>query len=176
MFFQHHLHQQLAILWDLLNADLQGDISFIKSVRNYTRDLNMTKNQESINQALLDAQFSGGPLMGKVIQIMNKAYIIQDYIKEGSKVELIELGADQLTPYILLTVNEILELTVQELKPGTIFNGQLIDTVANSAEIKYLKDAYSDILTNFTSYTKEAESLSDEKLLEELKTELRKCK
>lgn len=170
------VNEQLTILWDLLNKDLQGNIAFIKSVRNYTKDLNMTNKQKEVNEALLVAQFSGGPLLGKVIQIMNKAYIIQDYVEESNKVELVELDAEQSMRKNLLEVNEVLELAVQELKPGTIFNGKIIDTVANSAEIKYIKDAYSDILTNFTSYTKEAESLSDEKLLEDLKTELRKCK
>ena len=64
----------------------------------------------------------------------------------------------------------------EELLPGTIFNDQVIDVVANATEFQYIKEAYSEILTNFTKYNKEAESLSDEQLLEDLKTEITKCK
>ena len=143
----------------------------------YTKEqLEMTPRQKALNNKLINEVFSSGAAQGSVVNIDNQAFIISNYIEKDNQVELTLLNGTETDAAILLTVPELLSTMVEELTPGTLFNGQVIDTVANATEIQYIKEAYSDILTNFTNYTKEAESLSDEQLLEDLKTEITKCK
>ena len=173
--------QQLNILWDLLNKELEGDLNYVKAYAAYAKDLNMTQKQRDVSNALIDAQFSSGLAIGAVINLNGVAYIINDYLEENNKVQISLLESEEATitgyvEYLEFGPQSLLSQMTEELKAGSIFNGQVIDTVVNTAEIEYIKEAYSNILTNFTMYNKEAESLSDEQLLEDLKTELTKCK
>lgn len=171
--------QQLNILWDLLNKENEGDLNFVKAYAAYAEVLNMTESQRNISNALIDAQFSSGVALGAIINIEGTAYVVNEYREKSNKIEVVlleEFQSGMVGDIMALNSQELLSLMTEELLPGTIFNGQVIDTVANTAEIQYIKEAYSDILTNFTEYNKEAESLSDEQLLEDLKTEITKCK
>ncbi len=173
--------QQLKILWDLLNKDKEGDLNFVKAYAAYAEDLNMTKKQKEVSNALITAQFSSGVVIGSVINLNGVAYVINDYLEENNKVQISLLQSDEVeltgyVEYLEFGVKSLLSQMTEELKAGSVFNGQVIETVANTAEIQYIKEAYSDILINFTEYNKEAEALSDEQLLEDLRTEITKCK
>jgi hypothetical protein len=138
-----------------------------------------TPKQKIAIQKSIDSQFESGNLKGAVININGTAYIINDYREESNKIEVVlleEFQSGMVGDIMVLNSQELLSVMTEELLPGTIFNGQVIDVVANATEFQYIKEAYSEILTNFTKYNKEAESLSDEQLLEDLKTEITKCK
>lgn len=171
------VNEQLKIIWGALTNEKQNDLNYVKAVFEYTKvQLEMTPRQKALNDKLINEVFSSGAAQGSVVNIDNQAFIISNYIEKDNQVELTLLNGTETDAAILLTVPELLSKMVEELTPGTVFNGQVIDTVANATEIQYIKEAYSDILTNFINYTKEAELLSDEQLLEDLKTEITKCK
>lgn len=175
------VNKQLTILWDLLNKEKEGDLNFIKAYAAYAKDLNMSKAQRETSDNLIRAQFASGRVLGAIINLNGIAYVINDYLEENNKVQISLLQSDEAdltgyVEYLEFSPKSLLSQMTNELAAGSVFNLQLIDTVANSAEIQYIKDAYSDILTNFTEYNKEAESLSDDQLLKDLKTEITKCK
>jgi len=173
--------KQLQLLWKLINTEKQSDLNFIKSFYTYTSALNKltTAKQKTAIQKSIDSQFESGNLKGAVVNISGTAYIINDYREESNKIEVVlleEFQSGMVGNVMALNSQELLSAMTEELLPGTIFNGQVIDVVANATEFQYIKEAYSEILSNFTKYNKEAESLSDEQLLEDLKTEITKCK
>ena len=175
------VNMQLKLLWKLINTENQSDLNFIKSFYTYTSALNKltTAKQKTAIQKSIDSQFESGNLKGAVININGTAYIINDYREESNKIEIVlleEFQSGMVGDVMALNSQELLSVMTEELLPGTIFNGQVIDVVANATEFQYIKEAYSEILSNFTKYNKEAESLSDEQLLEDLKTEITKCK
>ena len=171
------LSDKINILKDLLRGQEQGNLDFFYNTLDYigSDPLYASAKQKAEILNIAKDTFDSGLMNGKVVSIGNKAYLINNYNLENNQVSLTELTAVEEVES-LMPLDFLLSEMSKELIPGTMFNGMLIDTVANATEIKYIKDAYTDILNNFTSYNQEAESLSDEQLLEELTTELTKCK
>jgi hypothetical protein len=171
------LSDKINILKDLLRGQEQGNLNFFNNTLDYIQSDPLYASAKQVAEItnIMSDTFDSGLMNGKVVSMGNKAYLINSYNAENMQVSLTELTALE-DSQSLMPLDFFLSEVIQELIPGTMFNGMLIDTVANATEIKYIKDAYADILNNFTSYNKEAESLSDEQLLEELTIELTKCK
>jgi hypothetical protein len=73
-------------------------------------------------------------------------------------------------------IKDFLNSVEQVFAEGDVIPNLNVDTVVKVEEFAYIKGAYNDILNNFTSYMGEANSLSEEDLLSNLKKETTKCK
>jgi hypothetical protein len=81
-----------------------------------------------------------------------------------------------LSSYPGFEVNDFLNSVEKVFEPGETITNINVDTVVKVEEFDYIKEAYNDILNNFTSYIGEANSLSEADLLSNLKKETTKCK
>ena len=75
-----------------------------------------------------------------------------------------------------VSLEEFMTGTIEELQVGDEFNNMKINSFAKVQEIQYIKEAYNEIFNNFTKYIGQADALSYDVLLEDLRTEITKCK
>ena len=187
------IKQELEIISNEFTGAYQGNLAFVVNAMEYVNTLKDSKqiNAKQYNSLLniVEDMFTSGLFDGQAFET-NSNYRAKPFSKKTSTsgVYIIEKSTNGFVSITELNsnatdldagtikLNALLKIIQQPLLAGTIVNGQQINTVANPAEIRYIKDATFDYLNNFASYTKEAEALSDEQLLEDLKTEINKCK
>jgi hypothetical protein len=158
-------------IFDNLNKGKFGDLVYAIAAHRYMTAASYNPGQlKGLNFILLD-KFRTGVFTDKVVNIEGTAYRISGF--QENKITLQDL---QSLEEIKLDLDKFMNNVIEVLKPGAEFNSVNIDTVVNVAEFDYIKDAYDEILNNFTSFMGEANSLSEEDLMVDLNKEITKCK
>ncbi len=160
-----------GIIFDNLNKSKFGDLTYAIAAYRYMNNAGYNLAQlKGLNAILLD-KFRTGVFTDKVVNIDGKAYRVSGF--QENKINLQDL---QSLEEVETDLNKFMNGVIEILEPGTEFNPIKIDTVVNVAEFDYIKDAYNEILNNFTSFMGEANSLSEEDLMADLNKEITKCK
>ena len=158
-------------IFDNLNKGKFGDLVYAIAAHRYMNTASYNPNQlKGLNFILLD-KFRTGVFTDKVVNIEGKAYRISGF--QENQITLQDL---QSLEEIKLDLDKFMNNVTEVLKQGAEFNSVNINTVVNVAEFDYIKDAYDEILNNFTSFMGEANSLSEEDLMVDLNKEITKCK
>lgn len=161
----------LGKIWDNLNKEQEGNLVYAIAAYKFSNQMVLTPNQLKATLNILNTKFRIGVFNDKLVNINGKPFRIAGY--QQNKIVLQDLQSMEFVP---MELSEFMTGVKEVLKPGTEFNAANIDSVVNVAEFAYIKEAYDDILNNFTSYMGEANSLSEEDLMVDLNKEITKCK
>ena len=168
------LSSQLEVIWNNVNNSNRGNITYAIAAYRYVVNsaLPTSPPQKAAARIILNGQAGAGVFNNKIVNINNKAYRIADY--ENGKMKLQDL--QNPSEFKLIPLVEFLNNVIDELEPGQEFSNMNIDAIVKVNEIDYIKEAYNEIFNNFTSFMGEANALTEEELMRDLKTETTKCK
>jgi hypothetical protein len=174
--FEYQLSNTLGRVWEQMrNADeKQGNLEFAIAAFKFVTAGRFNFSEAQVNQTLdfIKREISKGSFRDNVVLINQKPYRVTVTVK--GKVVLQDL--QNLKEYPEFEITDFLQSVERVFKPGETITNINVDTVVKVEEFDYIKGAYNDILNNFTSYMGEANSLTEEELLSNLKKETTKCK
>jgi hypothetical protein len=174
--FKSQLSNTLGKVWEQMrNADeKQGDLSFAIAAFKLVTAGKFNFSEKQVGQTLdfIKREISKGSYRDTVVLMNQKPYRVTTTVK--GKVVLQDL--QNLKEYPEFELTDFLNSVEEVFAPGEVIPNINVDTVVKVEEFAYIKEAYNDILNNFTSYIGEANSLTEEQLLSNLKKETTKCK
>jgi hypothetical protein len=165
--------KQISNIWGAIKGNQQGNIVYaIAAYKFIDEHRASTDARKAATATVLNEAFSDGYFSDVIVNYENKAYRIDGYV--SGKIRMQDLENSNV--YNDVSLEEFMTGTIEELQVGDEFNNMKINSFAKVQEIQYIKDAYTEIFNNFTKYIGEADALSDDVLLEDLRTEITKCK
>jgi hypothetical protein len=174
--FNGQLSNMLGEVWKEIESSdkKQGDLSYAIAAFKLVTSGRFKFSEPQIGQTvnIIRRQIGNGIYRDQVVQINGNPYRVT--VIEKGKVILQDL--QNLSSYPGFEVNDFLNSVEKVFEPGETITNINVDTVVKVEEFDYIKEAYNDILNNFTSYIGEANSLSEADLLSNLKKETTKCK
>ena len=152
----------------------QGDLNFALAAFKVVTAGPIKFSDPQIGQTVnvISRQLGLGNYRDVVVSINGKPYRVTTKVK--GKIKLQDL--QNLSEYPAFEILDFLNSIDKIYEAGETIPNLNVDTVVKVEEFDYIKEAYNDILNNFTSYMGEANSLSEEDLLSNLKKETTKCK
>ena len=165
--------QQISNIWGAIKGNQQGNIVYAIAAYRFIDEHRPSTDSRKVTTAnVLNEAFSDGYFSDVIVNYENKAYRIDGY--NSGKIRMQDLENSNV--YNDVSLEEFMTGTIEELQVGDEFNNMKINSFAKVQEIQYIKDAYTEIFNNFTKYIGEADALSDDVLLADLRTEITKCK
>ena len=165
--------KQISNIWAAINGNQQGNIVYAIAAYKYIDEHRAsTPARKTATTNILNEAFTFGRFSDVIVNYENKAYRIDGY--DSGKIRMQDLENSNV--YNDVSLEEFMTGTIEELQVGDEFNNMKINSFAKVQEIQYIKEAYNEIFNNFTKYIGEADALSDDVLLQDLRTEITKCK
>jgi len=119
--------------------------------------------------------FNSGYLFNNIaLEINNELYTIVNtnlFNKSELRINLKKLGQNKQTTINLNSLANVSKI----IAPGTTVDNS-INTTINETDMTDLEGSYADVMKNFSNLVDGVDVISDEELLQQLKTELNKCK
>ena len=159
--------------WTIMETEKQSDLNYALALYKFATASKFTFNQSQINVVVdkIRRLLGNSSYYGTNILMNGKPYSVKNIV--GGKVQLQNLETKAFEEF---EIKDFLNSVEQVFTEGEIIPNLNVDTVVKVEEFAYIKGAYNDILNNFTSYMGEANSLSEEELLSNLREETTKCK
>ena len=157
--------------WTIMETEKQSDLNYALALYKFAIASKFTFNQSQINVVVdkIRRLLGNSSYYGTNILMNGKPYSVKNIV--GGKVQLQNLETKAFEEF---EIKDFLNSVEQVFTEGEIIPNLNVDTVVKVEEFAYIKGAYNDILNNFTSYMGEANSLSEEELLSNLREETTK--
>jgi len=171
--FQNQKDIVLGQAWKMLDTEKQTDLNYALALYKYVTASKFTFSEDQIKPTLdkISKLIGNSFYFGTNILMNGQAYSVKNRVK--GKVVLQNLQTKEFEEF---EIKDFLNSVEQVFAEGEVIPNLNVDTVVKVEEFAYIKGAYNDILNNFTSYMGEANSLSEQELLSNLKKETTKCK
>ena len=132
-------------------------------------DLQLFTISDKINKL-----FNNNRFIDVALEINNEIYIIRNTnISRDKKLMVVlqKLGQNKTVSYNFNDLSNVSRI----IAPGATVDNS-INTTINETDMTDLEGSYADIMKNFSNLVDGVDVISDEELLQQLKTELNKCK